>query len=90
MLFPFGEPGWHRGIECVNRSNRPPNKGQQRPVIPHNCPTVEELLNAESSVFEENSSKTNTVSVREFYVYRFLIRPTIDSVILQSGRLLQQ
>ncbi|XP_058218194.1 uncharacterized protein LOC131329133 [Rhododendron vialii] len=51
MLFPFGEPGWHRGIECVNRSNWPPNKGQQRPVFPHNCSTVEELLNAESLVF---------------------------------------
>lgn len=49
MLFPFGEPGWHQDIERVNRSNRPPNKGQQRPVIPHNCSTVEELLNVEPS-----------------------------------------
>lgn len=30
------------------------------------------------------------VSAREFYAYQFQIRPTTTSMLLQSGRLLQQ
>lgn len=30
------------------------------------------------------------VSAREFYAYRLQMRPAVDSVLLNSGRLLQQ
>lgn len=41
-------------------------------------------------MYGENAEKQNMVSCREFYAYRFQIRPSIDSILLQSGRLLQQ
>lgn len=42
------------------------------------------------AVYEESEEKPNMVSAREFYAYRLQIRPSVDSILLESGRLLQQ
>lgn len=41
-------------------------------------------------MYDENAGKENMVSCREFYAYRFQIRPSVNSILLESGRLLQQ
>ncbi|KAG5532702.1 hypothetical protein RHGRI_027111 [Rhododendron griersonianum] len=90
LLFPLGEPGWHQGIKKVSEKQLGAFSRGQGSVLPIHSTTSEDLIAAESLVYEENSTKENMVSAREFYAYRFQIRPSIDSVILQSGRLLQQ
>ncbi|KAG5541509.1 hypothetical protein RHGRI_021364 [Rhododendron griersonianum] len=90
LLFPYGEPGWHRGIKR-NSSNKRANQLPTHPLArPNASTTVEQLLNTESQYYEETSRKQTMVSAREFYAYQFQIRPKIDSIILESGRLLQQ
>ncbi|KAG5532564.1 hypothetical protein RHGRI_027005 [Rhododendron griersonianum] len=44
LLFPYGEPGWHRGIKRTNCYKR----STQTLSIPDESTTVEQLLNAES------------------------------------------
>ncbi|KAG5556067.1 hypothetical protein RHGRI_006626 [Rhododendron griersonianum] len=90
LLFPFGEPGWHQGIKRILPANSDKSYTGQRAVLPQYSVTGDELLAAESLVYEENCSKGGMVSAREFYAYRFQIRPTTNSIILESGRLLQQ
>ncbi|KAG5565565.1 hypothetical protein RHGRI_001468 [Rhododendron griersonianum] len=40
--------------------------------------------------YENASERQSMVSAREFYAYLFQVHPKIDSIILESGRLLQQ
>ncbi|KAG5542824.1 hypothetical protein RHGRI_015805 [Rhododendron griersonianum] len=90
LLFPYGEPGWHRGIKrnsSIGRTNK--LKGAVL-IRSDETKTVDQLLALESLYFEQASKKQNTVTAREFYAYRFQIRPKINSIILESGRLLQQ
>ncbi|KAG5551379.1 hypothetical protein RHGRI_009707 [Rhododendron griersonianum] len=90
LLFPYGEPGWHRGIKR-NSPNKRVTQSANRVVGGSNtCTTVEQLLSAESLHYENTSERQSTVSAREFYAYLFQVRPKIDSIILESGRLLQQ
>ncbi|KAI8530232.1 hypothetical protein RHMOL_Rhmol11G0040100 [Rhododendron molle] len=90
LLFPLGEPGWHQGIKKVSEKQLGAFSHGQGSVLPSHSTTSEDLITTESLVYEENLAKDNMVSAREFYAYRFQIRPSIDSIILQSGRLLQQ
>ncbi|KAG5517414.1 hypothetical protein RHGRI_037973 [Rhododendron griersonianum] len=84
LLFPYGEPGWHRGIKR-NSSNKRANQLPTHPLArPNASTTVEQLLNTESQYYEETSRKQTMVSAREFYAYQFQIRPKIDSIILES------
>ncbi|KAG5557451.1 hypothetical protein RHGRI_007629 [Rhododendron griersonianum] len=90
LLFPYGEPGWHRGIKRNNPNKRVTQSADQMIGGSNTCTTVEQLLGAESLHYENASERQSTVSAREFYAYLFQVRPKIDSIILESGRLLQQ
>ncbi|KAG5524656.1 hypothetical protein RHGRI_031361 [Rhododendron griersonianum] len=90
LLFPLGEPGWHRGIK--RRKGNHGNKyclGQGK-VIPTHATNATQLLNTEETVYEEDAKNTTTVSAREYYAYRLQIRASVNSILLQTGRLLQQ
>ncbi|KAG5532360.1 hypothetical protein RHGRI_026852 [Rhododendron griersonianum] len=90
LLFPYGEPGWHRGIKRNSPNERVTQSANRVVGGSNTCTTVEQLLSAESLHYENSSERQSTVSAREFYAYLFQVRPKIDSIILESGRLLQQ
>ncbi|KAG5537194.1 hypothetical protein RHGRI_024582 [Rhododendron griersonianum] len=90
LLFPYGEPGWHRGIKRNSLRKRAIRLGDQALGEWNACTTAQQLLDKESLYYEDTWRNQNTVSAREFYAYLFQIRPKIDSIILESGRLLQQ
>ncbi|KAJ9557870.1 hypothetical protein OSB04_012484 [Centaurea solstitialis] len=75
LFFPNGEAGWHSNI-------------------PRNGVSVSEIVNEEQNTgeYEEESNQRTSrdnVSMREYYCYKFQIRPDLN-VILFGGRLFQQ
>nr|XP_043635343.1 uncharacterized protein LOC122606563 [Erigeron canadensis] len=72
LFFPNGESGWH---------NR----------IPRNGFSMDEIVNDEDNIGDDEDGEgrgRKTVSMREYYCYKFQVRPT-ENVILLGGRLLQ-
>ncbi|XP_074313810.1 uncharacterized protein LOC141649005 [Silene latifolia] len=89
LLFPFGETGWHRRIYRVSSN---PRRRPDLPTFSINevlIQTAEDLLDNEEQVAGTSESEKK-VSCREYYCYRLQIRPTNSSILLRSGRLLQQ
>ncbi|GJW21218.1 putative reverse transcriptase domain-containing protein [Tanacetum coccineum] len=75
LFFPNGEPGWH-------------------PKIPRDKVRIDEITNEDENMdpgLEESNSKPGrkTVTMREYYCYKFQIRAT-PNLILFGGKLLQQ
>nr|KAJ0223153.1 hypothetical protein LSAT_V11C200065140 [Lactuca sativa] len=75
LFFPNGESGWH-------------------PKIPRYGVAMDEIIsdnedNDEGSEGSTSKKGRNTVSMREYYCYKFQIRSN-DNVILMGGRLFQQ
>lgn len=90
LLFHRGEPGWHLGIEKGKDRSFLQALPDNEQILPSNSLTGEALIANEAAVYEENEEKSNTVSALEFYAYKLQIRPSVDSILLESGRLLQQ
>ncbi|CAH1421261.1 unnamed protein product [Lactuca virosa] len=75
LFFPNGESGWHS-------------------KIPRHGFSINDIINDDEDIgddLEDSNTKKgrNTVSMREYYCYKFQIRPNYN-VILLGGRLLQQ
>ncbi|KAI3496584.1 hypothetical protein L1887_38949 [Cichorium endivia] len=75
LLFPNGEPGWHAKIA--------------RDGVSINEVVVDEENTGGDAEGTNPKKGRNTVSMREYYCYKFQIRST-DNLILLGGRLLQQ
>nr|GMC91137.1 uncharacterized protein LOC109173038 [Ipomoea batatas] len=90
LLFPHGESGWHEGISKVPKSlTLRFCVGLECILQPGGFSSIQALLHKENENFV-GQSKRNTVSCREYYAYRFQIRPNDQSMLLHSGRLFQQ
>ncbi|XP_022041580.1 uncharacterized protein LOC110944175 [Helianthus annuus] len=75
LFFPNGEPGWHSNI---------PRRGVVATETQNNQNTMEDDIDE----LDTRRSRT-TVAMREYYCYRFQVRPTAN-ILLLGGRLLQQ
>nr|GMC72592.1 uncharacterized protein LOC109173038 [Ipomoea batatas] len=89
LLFPHGESGWHEGISKVPKSSQNSSSICEGILQPGGFSSIQALLHRENENFV-GQSKRNTVSCREYYAYRFQIRPNDQSMLLHSGRLFQQ
>ncbi|XP_042941189.1 uncharacterized protein LOC122275912 [Carya illinoinensis] len=91
LLFPFGDIGWHQGIQRINRQSAfmSNHSHTAQSIDPHQSISAEELLRQEDQVFRRKR-KDSFVSCREYYCYKLQIRENINSILLVSGRLLQQ
>ncbi|KAI7727414.1 hypothetical protein M8C21_025563, partial [Ambrosia artemisiifolia] len=87
LFFPHGEPGWHSGIP---RQGVEANATFEANVTFEANATDNEQESDEDNTEEETKRRNRTtVSMREYYCYRFQIRPT-QNILLLGGRLLQQ
>ncbi|XP_031116894.1 uncharacterized protein LOC116020565 [Ipomoea triloba] len=91
LLFPFGDAGWHEGIERVfpNNTSTRNTYASALYINANDVSNVEELLQAEETVFRERK-KRRSVSCREYYAYKFQMRSGDTSLLLHTGRLFQQ
>nr|GMD73126.1 uncharacterized protein LOC109173038 [Ipomoea batatas] len=91
LLFPFGDAGWHEGIERVfpNNTSTRNTYASALYINANDVSNVEELLQAEEAVFLEGK-KRRSVSCREYYAYKFQMRSGDTSLLLHTGRLFQQ
>ncbi|XP_028097227.1 uncharacterized protein LOC114297068 [Camellia sinensis] len=90
LLFPYGESGWHYGIDRVDKNQTKIACHQQSILSVHHAPTASDLLIKEAQVFQKQKNKKTTISCREYYCYKLQIRPNDSSILLRSGRLFQQ
>ncbi|XP_042944678.1 uncharacterized protein LOC122278566 [Carya illinoinensis] len=91
LLFPLGDIGWHQGIQRINKriASVFANNCTTQLIDPHQSTSAEELLRREEQVLKKKR-KDHIVSCREYYCYKLQIRENLKSILLISGRLLQQ
>ncbi|KAG7986452.1 hypothetical protein I3843_03G080700 [Carya illinoinensis] len=91
LLFPFGDIGWHQGIQRINKRSASvsTNNSTAELLNPHQSTSAEQLLRREQQVLNRKR-KDPTVSCREYYCYKLQIRENLKSILLISGQLLQQ
>ncbi|XP_074313095.1 uncharacterized protein LOC141648383 [Silene latifolia] len=87
LLFPFGETGWHKRIYGVSSHPKRRHEPHTFPINEVLVQTTDDLLESEEQGTSESEKK---ISCREYYCYRLQIRPNDSSILLRSGRLLQQ
>ncbi|XP_071905593.1 uncharacterized protein [Coffea arabica] len=91
LLFPRGECGWHHGIKRLRKRKRGEDACEaDLNIDPTSVNTSSELIDLEQRAADQGKSEGNTVSVREYYCYRFQIRDNDESMLLHALRLLQQ
>ncbi|XP_062088611.1 uncharacterized protein LOC133795174 [Humulus lupulus] len=88
ILFPFGDTGWHRGIQRI-RGSRSKYSETNPSINPQESATAEELLATKERGLN-HQRKCPIVSCREYYCYKLQIRENVRSILLLSGRLLHQ
>ncbi|KAG7980703.1 hypothetical protein I3843_05G196400 [Carya illinoinensis] len=89
LLFPFGDSGWPQGIKKVERGTISLNAQALESHFIEHSNSAEEFLRKEGQVLK-NKKKVPTVSCREYYCFKLQIRDMYMSILLLSGRLLQQ
>ncbi|XP_042972765.1 uncharacterized protein LOC122304568 [Carya illinoinensis] len=89
LLFPFGDSGWHQGIKKVERGTISLNAQALESHFIEHSNSAEEFLRKEGQVLK-NKKKVPTVSCRKYYCFKLQIRDMYMSILLLSGRLLQQ
>ncbi|XP_042979937.1 uncharacterized protein LOC122310117 [Carya illinoinensis] len=89
LLFPLGDTSWHQGIQRVNRGSTLTSNKTTRSIDPHRSISTEELLRREHRALNRKRNDP-IVSCREYYCYKLQIRENVRSILLLSGRLLQQ
>ncbi|XP_059290852.1 uncharacterized protein LOC132044375 [Lycium ferocissimum] len=94
LLFPYGENGWHCGIQrVIQKTNSPRNRSScKHENIPSvsNMSSIDGFLNIEEEILQKERQKKNTVSCREYYCYKLQIRDDEENDTLHSGRVFQQ
>nr|GMD96753.1 uncharacterized protein LOC109176597 [Ipomoea batatas] len=91
LLFPHGDIGWHEGIHRVSSWEHVGTTGSRQSVNinPNNIDSIDELIQAEECVFTEGRKRAS-MSCREYYAYKFQVQLGDKSMLLHTGRLLQQ
>ncbi|XP_060182826.1 uncharacterized protein LOC132612749 [Lycium barbarum] len=94
LLFPYGENGWHCGIQrVIQKANFPRNssscKHQNIPSV-SNMSSIDGFLDIEQEILQKERQKKNTVSCREYYCYKLQIRDDEENDTLHSWRVFQQ
>ncbi|XP_031094289.1 uncharacterized protein LOC115998774 [Ipomoea triloba] len=91
LLFPFGDVGWHEGIQKVlqSRNLQPLGYVNSLSINANTQLSVDDLIRAEEAVFREGR-KRSSISCREYYAYKFQVRASDNSLLLHTGRLFQQ
>ncbi|KAG5565447.1 hypothetical protein RHGRI_001363 [Rhododendron griersonianum] len=89
LLFPRGEVGWHQNIlrRIQARTSNDASDTQNDSSF-HSFKSAEDIFRQEQEGVD--GSDTKKVSCREYYCYKLQIRDADPSVLLLSGRLLQQ
>ncbi|XP_027083735.2 uncharacterized protein [Coffea arabica] len=91
LLFPRGECGWHHGIKRLHKRKRGGDSCESDITLdPASVSSSSELIDLEQRAADRGKTEADTVSVREYYCYRFQIRDTDESMLLHTLRLLQQ
>ncbi|XP_027108916.2 uncharacterized protein [Coffea arabica] len=92
LLFPRGEAGWHYGIPRNTTTDKRKRKETDDGglVDAAQIGTAIGLIQRENEAAEEGKKKRDTVSAREYYCYKLQIRDNDRSMLLHTGRLLQQ
>ncbi|XP_031116667.1 uncharacterized protein LOC116020327 [Ipomoea triloba] len=91
LLFPFGDVGWHEGIQRAlqSRNLQPLGYVNSLSINANTQLSVDDLIRAEEAVFREGR-KRSSISCREYYAYKFQVRASDNSLLLHTGRLFQQ
>lgn len=95
LLFPYGQNGWHCGIQKVTqpghklRKKRTYYENEQLPSVSNMC-SIDGLLDMEAEVLQKGKRKRDAISCREYYYYKLQMRDNEENVTLHSGRLFQQ
>ncbi|XP_073042800.1 uncharacterized protein [Primulina eburnea] len=94
LIFPNGEPGWHRKIARLNEMEKkkrpkPTCRGQTIYDI-QSFTDAEHVMQTENKDLSMRNTQRSTVSCREYYCYKLQIREHDKSFLLHIGRLLQQ
>ncbi|KAL7257397.1 hypothetical protein ACSBR1_003658 [Camellia fascicularis] len=90
LLFPFGEPRWHCGIQRVDKHKGDTTCRRQVLLNLNAMASISHLLQQENEVLDKNSNKRTTITCREYYCYKLQIRPDKRSILLCVGCLFQQ
>ncbi|KAL6570058.1 hypothetical protein OROMI_014572 [Orobanche minor] len=102
LLFPYGESGWHTGIEKLTPLDIGHEVRRYTRCAGHQAISLDKEHCGESILAQElqsncsgrdleaNRWKRNNVAAREFYCYLFQIRANDATNILRAGRLVQQ
>lgn len=88
-MFPNGEPGWHEGILKKDRTQASSSTEPQQMLDISTCTSFDQIMQQEAQI-KNTTSKSHTVSCREYYVYKLQIRLNDTSYLLRFGRLFQQ
>ena len=88
LLFPYGQNGWHCGIQKVKPLPTPSRthpycECEQLPCLT-NMTSIDGFLDMEAEVMQKGKRKRETVSCREYYCYQHQIRDD-ENIILHSG-----
>ncbi|XP_022875705.1 uncharacterized protein LOC111394171 [Olea europaea var. sylvestris] len=89
LLFPFGELGWHEGIQRYKKTYFETQNLPDCVAFPSTVNFATEIIANEAQAFN-GMRKRSQVSCREYYSYKLQIRPSSKSVLLHTGRLFQQ
>nr|GMD04580.1 uncharacterized protein LOC109176597 [Ipomoea batatas] len=91
LLFPFGDVGWHEGIQrgLQSRNLQPLGYVNSLSINANTQSSIDDLIRAEEAVFREGR-KRSSISCREYYAYKFQVRARDNSMLLHTGRLFQQ
>ncbi|XP_022887958.1 uncharacterized protein LOC111403621 isoform X1 [Olea europaea var. sylvestris] len=75
LLFPFGEPGWHEGIQRYQKTYFETQNLLDCIAFPSTVNFATEIIAKEAQVFN-GMRKRSQVSCREYYSYKLQIRPS--------------
>ncbi|XP_022891825.1 uncharacterized protein LOC111406669 [Olea europaea var. sylvestris] len=86
LLFPYGESGWHEGIERCKSIYFQPQHMLAYDVILNTATSAIEIIEKENEVLNE-AKKHTLVSCREYYSYKLQIRHFDMYVKIETARL---
>ncbi|XP_022880746.1 uncharacterized protein LOC111398017 [Olea europaea var. sylvestris] len=89
LLVPYGESGWHQGIDRHRNAYFQPQHMSTSDIFPNTTTSATEFIEKENEVPSQGKKRTQ-VSCREYYSYKLQIRTSGKSVMLHDDRLFQQ